>query len=94
MKYRYEIPESERQIFFNGVELKSPFSNVAPRATLELNDMMIVVYTDAKGVFCGLFNRPLYLMLTIACTLLDLPTTRNRRNSLVRQMAGTNMRLI
>ena len=51
MKYRYEIPESERRIFFNGVELKSPFSNVAPRATLELNDMMIVVYTDAKGVF-------------------------------------------
>ena len=51
MKYRSRIPNNESRIFFRGIELKSPFPDVAPFATLELEDMMIVVYTDSKGVW-------------------------------------------
>ena len=51
MKYRSRIPDNERKVYFNGTELKSPFPYVKPFATLEVNDLMVVVYVDEKGVW-------------------------------------------
>lgn len=48
MNYRTKIPKNE-PLIWNGVELKSPFMRATPFTTLEILDIMVVLYTNASG---------------------------------------------